>query len=79
MSLVNLRLPYDRDQVSMDGLDIAIMIHFHRPSDGDPTVPMRRVANRSMKIIIAIHAVLSDCWNHEKSRPSDEDRDLMRI
>ena len=59
--------------MSLGGPDIAITIHFHRLSDGDPTLLMRRAANRSMKITIAIHAVLPDCRNHEKSRPSDED------
>ena len=65
--LVNLRLLSDRDQVSLDGPDIAITIQFPRPSNGGPIVPMRRATNclidadhdrPSMKISRLIEVVL---------------------
>ena len=50
---------------------ITLML-FRRPFDEDPTVLTSRDAIRSMKIPIAIHAVLHNCRNHERSRSFDE-------
>ena len=58
--------PSDRDRPTIR------LLLFRRPFDEDPTMPMSRDANRSMKITIAIHMVLPDHRNRKKSRLSDE-------